>query len=228
MKVLNEWETIHHLIENKRSIARYGDGEFNLCLGKKCISQEFLPKLQTRLCEILRSNNKECMIGIPRIWDRDPKELKWDHWKNYLDKRYTNLFATDVTYGSAFITRPDSSPSIQSIEYYNLVRTMWDEKHVVLVHGEGRNFCKHKSFLQNAHRIDVVHGLGTHAFKEYDKLVDDCTMAASKECVFVIGLGPTATVLAYDLAMMGYQSLDLGHIGMFYNRFMGDMELKKK
>ena len=38
-----------------------------------------------------------------------------------------------------------------------------------------------------------------------------------KNRIICIILGPTATVLAYDLAKEGYQALDLGHIVKAYN-----------
>ena len=33
----------------------------------------------------------------------------------------------------------------------------------------------------------------------------------------IVVLGPTATILAYDLAKAGYQALDIGHLGKAYD-----------
>jgi hypothetical protein len=41
-------------------------------------------------------------------------------------------------------------------------------------------------------------------------------LAEPVDNLLVISLGPTATVLAADLAREGRQALDLGHLGMFY------------
>ena len=38
--------------------------------------------------------------------------------------------------------------------------------------------------------------------------------------MIIIALGPTATVLAYDLAMVGYWALDMGHIDLEYEWFL--------
>ena len=35
----------------------------------------------------------------------------------------------------------------------------------------------------------------------------------------MIALGPTATILAYDLAKAGYQALDIGHVDVEYEWF---------
>ena len=41
----------------------------------------------------------------------------------------------------------------------------------------------------------------------------------------MIALGPTATILAYDLAKVGYQALDIGHVDVEYEWFrMGALE----
>ena len=45
-------------------------------------------------------------------------------------------------------------------------------------------------------------------------------MKKKKNKVFICILGPTAKVLTYDLAMHGWQALDLGHIAKSYDWFM--------
>ena len=41
-----------------------------------------------------------------------------------------------------------------------------------------------------------------------------------KSKLILIALGPTATVLAYDLAIEGYQAIDIGHIDIEYEWFL--------
>ena len=46
-----------------------------------------------------------------------------------------------------------------------------------------------------------------------------------KSKLILIALGPTATVLAYDLHKLGYQVVDIGHIDIEYEWFLkGVME----
>ena len=35
-----------------------------------------------------------------------------------------------------------------------------------------------------------------------------------------MALGPTATVMAYDLAKLGYQAIDIGHVDIEYEWFL--------
>ena len=37
--------------------------------------------------------------------------------------------------------------------------------------------------------------------------------------MILLALGPTATILAYDLSVMGYQAIDIGHIDVEYEWF---------
>ena len=39
------------------------------------------------------------------------------------------------------------------------------------------------------------------------------------DCLFLVALGPTATVLAYDLTKHGAQAIDIGHLDIEYEWF---------
>ena len=43
-----------------------------------------------------------------------------------------------------------------------------------------------------------------------------------------MALGPTATVLAYDLAKEGYQAIDIGHIDIEYEWYLKNVDKKEK
>ena len=45
-------------------------------------------------------------------------------------------------------------------------------------------------------------------------------MKCDEEVLFLIALGPTATVLAYDLTKYGYQAIDIGHFDIEYEWFL--------
>lgn len=45
----------------------------------------------------------------------------------------------------------------------------------------------------------------------------------SKNSLVCISLGPTATVLAYDLAQRGYQALDIGQLDNEYEWYLRDV-----
>lgn len=211
--VLSEWETLDRLLQGQ-SIARYGDGELKLCLGRSAKAQSANPEIQKRLLEILKSDS-DCLVGIPNIADtRQMAERKREFWKQYQGRQYTQLYRSGKVYASAFITRPDSAPSIAKAEYFEQVQKLWAGRDVILINGTNKAFDKDPDFLRGCRFTRWTYP-NNDAWDVYPELVSRC-LKESKEKLFIASLGPTATVLAYDLAENGYQALDLGHMAMFY------------
>lgn len=59
----------------------------------------------------------------------------------------------------------------------------------------------------------------TDAYEKYDDILENCVNCASGDDLFLLALGPTATVLAYDIFKAGYQAIDLGHLDLEYEWF---------
>lgn len=66
------------------------------------------------------------------------------------------------------------------------------------------------------------------AFSVYDKILRNVLEVHEKEELILIALGPTATILAYDLAEKGVQALDVGHIDIEYEWFLRKDRTHKK
>ena len=219
-KVLNEWQTVAELREG-RSIARYGDGELKLCLGRHACAQKANRNLQNALTDILRTSNKELIVGIPRIAapnDAIMSQQKREFWMEYRKPEYTRMYDANRVYGSSFITRPDSANEIDSSEYFDTVRSIWEDRDVVLINGDNKRFDKRSSILSNAKSSERWEAPSQHAWDEYDNLVE-AAFKKPQDTIFILCIGPTATVLAHQLCTAGYQALDLGHFGMFYARY---------
>ena len=52
------------------------------------------------------------------------------------------------------------------------------------------------------------------------KLILNEAKKLDKNKLILLALGPTATVLAYDLSKLGYQAIDIGHIDIEYEWFL--------
>jgi hypothetical protein len=62
------------------------------------------------------------------------------------------------------------------------------------------------------------------AFEKYDMILEKVKMYSTEKYLILLALGPTATILAYDLAKLGYQAIDIGHIDIEYEWYrMGAM-----
>jgi len=218
VKVIGEYETIKEIIQKGASIARFGDGEFKLCRGRKQISQRTSEEIKERLRAILKSNDPNLLVGIPNIWGSNKLSgRKEKFWSKYRCEKTTKFLSIKKQYYSAFISRPDAALHIDCIEYWDLCKKMWYDRVVVLVKGKGTGFNKKPSIFMGARSVEVIIAPPRDAFESLGSLFD-YLCSYDRSILFVISLGPAATVLAADLCSAGYQALDLGHFGMMYSK----------
>lgn len=228
-RVISEDRTLE-LLHEGHSIARFGDGELRLAIGKECTSQHRAPGLAEELRAML-ARPTNCLIGIPNIAASPKKE----NWQRYAQRQFTDHYGA-TEYASAFITRPDSAPWIDTPEYWARVRELWRGRNVVLVRGDEKSITP--AMLDGtAASVQIVDGPRQHAYavirdieaatlKAAGALMRDTRHASP---LVILCLGATATALAYRLAQQKLQALDLGHIGMFmrhagaYKYQLGDL-----
>ena len=204
--VLGELATLDAVVAGA-SIARYGDGEFKHCKNQRNVSQEHHPALSRRLREILVDSG-ECLVGIPNIYSATPKA---DFWRG---QTWAAEYLVNRPYVSAFITRPDSAPWIDTPEYWQRVESLWVDQDVTLVRGSHKSLTPED--LVGARAIVDVVCPKQHAFDEYDRIRARVLEARPRRVL--ICLGPTATVLAADLCACGLHAVDLGHIALFLRK----------
>lgn len=204
--VLSESDTLDRVLAGA-SLARYGDGEFNLCEGHGLKCQRYEADLSRRLREILIDSG-DCLVGIPNIRSNTPK---LPFWSKYL-KRGARLLA-DRPYVSSFITRPDSAPWINTSDYWQRLESLWVGQDVTLVRGSLRSLLPTDLF--GAKSVREVLAPPLHAWSDYDRLMREIgTPSRALLCV-----GPTASVMAVDLCARGVHAIDIGHAGMFLRKY---------
>lgn len=206
-KVLGEYETLAEVAAG-RSIARYGDGEFNLCAGHGIPCQRYHPKLSDRLKEILYPGGSgSCLVGIPNLHSDTPK---MPFWRKYVKAATPFLGRRD--YVSAFISRPDSAPWVDVPGYWVLLSSLWIDQDVTLVRGSGRSFTA--ADLHGAKSVKEIVSAPKDAWHYYDDLL----RLIGRPQRVLLCLGPTATVMAVDLCALGVHAIDLGHAGMWWRK----------
>jgi hypothetical protein len=202
-EILSESDTLAAC--NFSGIARFGDGELRLAIGKGCSSQHADEKLALELRDILRRARRGYGVAIPNF----PKTPNRETWDRYAAAPFAELYQQG-TYGSAFISRPDNAPWIDTPDYWLRVRDLWSAEDVVLVRGDEKSLTP--AMLSEAKSVREVIGPRQHAYAEIDRIEEEIGKPAG---VVLLSLGATATVLAARLGAKGVRALDLGHIGMF-------------
>ena len=207
--IFNEFSTVMALL-NGASIARFGDGELRLALGVSVGHQEAKPDLVGELNHILKHPTK-CLVGIPYVSKDSPKK---ETWEKYGTKKYTSLYNPEKQYHSAFITRPDSAPWIDTQDYWDAVEELWSGKDIIIVSGSPKGFRPEE--MRAAKSIKFIQTFAEQAYLDIDRIEKEIGHDAGK--VILLAAGATATVLAYRLSEKGFQALDLGHAPMFMRR----------
>jgi len=210
-QVIGEFETLDLILQG-HSIARYGDGEFNIVQGRNCVSQKGDTKLQHELKSILMNKNPRLLVGIPTM---DPKGVKYDRWGKYAPK-YKQFLKEGKRYYSSFITRPDSAQWCFDTKYWDKLKQIWTGKDITLVRGSNRSL--HPELLSEAKSIYEVSTPYSDAYVEIDRIEKDIYRALPEAGPVILCCGATATVLASRLCGKGYHAIDLGHVGMFINK----------
>lgn len=215
--VLNEAATLELVLAGK-SLARYGDGEWNMCRGHSIKSQTTDPELCRRLRAIL-SDSGECLVGLPNVVPESPK---YEYWLKQIRRQegLLNTLLTDRPYVSSFVSRADSAPWINCNEYWSRVPDLWMGRDITLVRGSGKTFTP--ELMMGAKTVTEIIGPRQNAWFAYDELME---RIGTPERV-LLSLGPAATVMAVDLCAKGVHAIDVGHMGCYMRKWLKAPELE--
>ena len=218
-KVMNAWDSLYAIASSEKSVARCGDGEFKLIMGENISFQKYDEKLAQRLANILRYQNENILVGITDAFGYCPTDFMckiivqcrdtlykyFDFSKSYID--------TNVTRQLIFTSEE------QGRDYYEKMKSIWTNKNIVLVEGAGSRLGIGNDLFDNAASIKRIVCPIKDAFSKYAQILEEC-LKMPKDFLFIMALGPTATVLAEDLTNSGYRALDIGHLDTAYEAFL--------
>lgn len=206
VKILTEEETLQSAAHGV-SLSRFGDGELRVALGGTCYGhREKAPKAVHELRTILLSGASGLLVCLPR-YGVGPNKPNWDR---YATRDYLKLYGRQ-TFGSAFVSRPDSAPWIDTPKYWEDVEALWRGKDVTLVAGSRKSLTP--EYIDSAAGIRYIECPEAEAYGKIDAIEE--AIGNSPRGPVIMCAGVTATILAWRLAKKGIHALDLGHIGMF-------------
>ncbi len=224
-QIKSKQETLQELVTSTRSIARFGDGEFRLLLGEGITYQEHNKILEARLRIVLASDEPDILIGIPSLFG-SLGELKPSHrrfWRAFFYRYREDIYKVlrfDKTYYDTQVTRPHiiyESPKMLN-DFFEQFRGIWRGKHVIVVEGTHTRLGVGNDLLDEAASVQRIIGPARHAFRCFDALLEEAARFG-KDYLYLLALGPTATILAFELGLRGCRALDIGHIDLEYEWF---------
>lgn len=223
--------TIERIVNEGCSMARFGDGEFAAIAGRvrhkfQTVADE---KLGQRLLEVLHARDDGLLIGIAdnygslRKYNAQAKREIRRYLKHDVRREHLEILEQDACYYDAYVTRPyimyaDNGTNAPERRFANLKR-VWEGRDCVFVEGTQTRLGVGNDLFNNAKTVRRILAPAVNAFRAYERIYEEC-QKQSKETLFLLALGPTATVLAYDLHRAGYQAVDVGHVDLEYEWFL--------
>ena len=227
-------ETMDKLLEGY-SISRYGDGELSLIYKKKKNGinyQEDNNEMRKRLAEILKSDTDNHIVGIPgpliKVDDLILGEAYFWSKYYYTNKKNLNKFLSKTkVYYDQMISRfylPYTDKSDCELVVEKL-KQLFKDREVLIVEGENTRFGLGNELLLFAKEVKRILCPPKNAYKIYSKILERIKLEDKKQLI-LLALGPTATILAYDLAKEGYQAVDIGHMDIEYEWYLRKADRK--
>lgn len=225
-RIMTLEETIDEIVLHKKSIARFGDGEFGIMFGvSRWRFQREDEKLAERLREVIASNEENLLIGLNDFYGdlSHRTEADADGIRAYIVKaraQHMKLLQKGRLYAHACISRTGSLEKVQN------QKRIWEGRDCVFVEGDKTRMGVGNDLFDNAKSIQRILCPSESAFDNYDAILEACKKLP-KDKTILIALGPTASVLAYDLAKAGYHAIDIGHADLAYEWFLRSGSSKK-
>ncbi len=233
IRILDNITTINHIVENKVSMSRFGDGEIKLLSGESTDFQTYNIEIGEKLREIIISNSENHIVGLPHPW-LSLFQLKYDafeYWSAYLSKNLEtkilpNIDTSKTYYDTNFTRFYIDYPSYKNAKKtIPLIKQIWEGQDICFIEGEYSRLGVGNDLFNNSKSISRIICPARNAFQVYQSIIEKACKLP-KTTLILIALGMTATCLAYDLCSLGYWAIDIGHIDIEYEWYK--MNAKKK
>lgn len=234
LNIMKTEDTVRYIIETGCSVARFGEGEFELMLSpsKNLGFQVHSDELAEKLVEVIQCNNENLLICVPyalnSIWGRTKhSRMFWYSWGNFENQhcRIVDLIkkVQDSTYvfGDTQISRPYVAykSSNKAKRIFPALKKIWDGKDVIIVEGSKTRLGVGNDLFGNVLSVKRILAPAKNAFSCYQLIIQEVVKIYKHELI-LLALGPTATVLAYEFSKLNMRALDLGHIDIEYEWFL--------
>lgn len=224
-------KTIKYIVKTNKSVSRFGDGEFRWIFQENDINEfeKNSLELSRRLYEILQSTNDNIIICVPKFLTtlknlRPSSKLYWARFAKIYGSKTMNLLNLSKTYYDTQFTRPYMDYKFKKAKIYEQrfhdLKQIWNDRNVLIVEGKESRFGVASDLLDNSKSVERIICPSKNAFESYDQILETVTNKGKKieDVLVLISLGPTATVLAYDLSNI-MQAIDIGHLDVEYQWF---------
>ena len=224
--IISSVNLLEYICENKASLCRFGDGEFEIMLNRdRAWFQKKTDSLMRRLQEIVRTDSEKICIAIAQDFNNleKYKEESADIIRIYMEgdtrQDIMTLLSDHVKYYDAYVSRPYIlyRNRVNADRIFPLFKKIWDGRNVLMVEGSNGRTGINNDLFASASSVKRIVCPDVEAWGKYNEILNSVENYTNKNDLVCISLGPTATVLAYDLANKGIQALDIGQLDNEYD-----------
>lgn len=172
-------------------------------------------KLAARLKEVITSEEENILIGLNDFYGDLSHEKKSDvDWiRAYITPEvraeHMKLLDLNRVYAHACISRNVTMERVKN------QKRIWDNKECIFIEGDKTRMGVGNDLFDNVKSIQRILCPAESAFDNYSTILNEALKLPLDKTI-LIALGPTASVLAYDLAKAGYHAIDIGHADLTY------------
>lgn len=242
LNILTSLQTLQLIVDKKMSVSRFGDGELQMMdhyTKSGSVEdfnvdtfQSFVPELGKKLWDVFLSTDSNLLVCLPfqfkqsnvsslraqLFWERE-----WLGRRTMLSDNLTKRVFGDTNFTRFYLSRRDI---VNYEAYISLLKSIWNARDVVLVEGALSRLGVGNDIFENTTLIERVICPAKNAFEKYNDIITFVKSNVKQDKLILIALGHAATVMACDLAKMGYQAIDIGHVDIEYEWFR--MRAKRK
>ena len=224
-------ETLRMITEEKKSLARFGDGEFAIAFHiRRHKFQRLDERLAERIWQVMNSEHPDLLIAIADNYGCLDKYCEQaaiairDYMTDETRKQHRQIIPTNRIYSNTYITRPyviyRDAFTENPARRFEALKKIWAGKKIMIVEGAQTRLGVGNDLFRKCSEIKRIIAPATSSFDRYDDILKECLRSANQVELFILAIGPSSGILAYDLTVEGIQAVDVGHIDIEYEWFL--------
>lgn len=230
-------ETIRLIVEEGKSLGRFGDGEFSIAFDiPRQKFQHLDEQLKERIWQVLQTENDRFLIAIAKNYgclDRY-NEQGATGIRMYMTEEtrmlHQKILPAHTVFSDAYITRPyvihKDNMTEAPRKRFEALKAIWQDKDIVFVEGAQTRLGVGNDLFENVKSIRRILAPATSSFDRYEDILKKCLEIAESVDLFMLAIGPSSGILAFDLSEKGYQAVDVGHIDIEYEWFLAGQGIR--